>query len=142
MGGRQALEAVHNGNQNVFDAPDAQIVHHQEPKLGPFGIGTPQAQNLLFAIWGDAQGNINRFVFDLMALRIADFDRKRVKEDNRIHWLQSTVMPVRDLFQINVCHPADKISRNAQSVDFFQKGTDIACQPSRRIKREYPKLCV
>lgn len=38
----EAFEAVENGDQDIFYAPIAQIVHHLEPELGPFIIGDPQ----------------------------------------------------------------------------------------------------
>jgi len=31
----EAFEAVYNGDQDIFYAPIAQIVHHREPELGP-----------------------------------------------------------------------------------------------------------
>ncbi|SLN76753.1 IS66 Orf2 like protein [Roseovarius gaetbuli] len=51
-------------------------------------------QNLAFALWGDAQGHINGLIFDLAAFRVADFDPKRIKENDWIHRLQGAVLPV------------------------------------------------
>ncbi len=90
----KALEAVHNGDQDVFDAAIAQVVHYREPELGPFVVGNPQAENLAFALGVDAQGYVNGFILDLTAFRIADFDPKSIKENNGIHRLQSPVLPV------------------------------------------------
>lgn len=44
-------------------------------------------------------GHIYSIVLDLTALSITDFDPKRVEENDRIHRLQCTVLPVRDLHQ-------------------------------------------
>jgi hypothetical protein len=97
---REALEAVprtaghvltctrvDDRDEDVFDAPVAQIIHHRGPEFSSFGVGDllagrrilefavrPQTQNLTFALRGDAQGHINRLVFDLTAFRVADFD--------------------------------------------------------------------
>jgi len=122
MRGREAFEAVNNGNQDVFDAAIAQIVHHREPEFGPFIIGNPQPQNLAFAFRGDTQGHVNGFVFDLTAFhwsagecqhsprgRVADFDPERVEKNNRIHRFQSAVLPVRDLLQNGISDTTDKI---------------------------------
>lgn len=40
---RKAFETIHYGDQDVFDAAIAQVVHHREPELGPFVVGNPQA---------------------------------------------------------------------------------------------------
>ena len=70
----EAFEAVYNGDQDIFYAPIAQIVHYREPELGPFIVGDPQPQNLAFAFTVDAQSHINGLVLDLTAFRVADFD--------------------------------------------------------------------
>ena len=90
----KALEAVHNGDQDVLKSAVFQLVHHREPEFGTFVLGDPQAQNLAFALWGDAQGHVNGLVFDLAAFRIADFDPQGIQKNNRIHRFQSPVLPI------------------------------------------------
>ena len=46
----KALEAVHDGDQNILNAPVLHLVHHREPEFGPFVLGDPEAQNLALAI--------------------------------------------------------------------------------------------
>ena len=38
---REALEAIHDRDQDVFDAAIAQVVHHRKPEFGPFVVGDP-----------------------------------------------------------------------------------------------------
>ena len=73
-GVREAFEAVHDGDQDVLNAPVSQVVHHREPEFGSFIGGDPQPQNLTLTLRGDAQGHVNGLVFDLTAFRVADFD--------------------------------------------------------------------
>ena len=40
-GVREALKAVYHGDQDIFDAAIAQVVHHRKPELGPFVVGDP-----------------------------------------------------------------------------------------------------
>ena len=51
-----------HGNQDVLDAPIAPIVHHREPEFSALIGRDPEAQNLAFPFWRDAQGHINKFV--------------------------------------------------------------------------------
>ena len=39
----EAFETVDNGDEDIFDAAIAQIVHHGEPEFGPFIGRDPQA---------------------------------------------------------------------------------------------------
>jgi len=107
---REALEAVHDRDQDVFYAAIAQVVHHREPELSPFVIGNPKAQNLTFTLRGDAQGHVNGLVLNLSAFRIADFDPERIEENDGIHLFQSAVLPVRHFLQNCVSDTADKVS--------------------------------
>ena len=42
----EALEVIDDGDQDVFDTPIAQIVHHRKPEFGPLIGRNPQAENL------------------------------------------------------------------------------------------------
>jgi len=108
-GVREALEAINDGDQDVFDAPVAQIVHHREPELGPLIIGDPQPQNLAFTFRSDAQSDVNRLVFNLSAFRIANFDAQGIKKNDGVHRLQSAVLPVRHLLQDGIGDATDKV---------------------------------
>ena len=68
----EALQPVHDGDQDVLNAPVLHLVHHREPEFGAFILGDPEAQNLALTIAGDAEGNVDRLVLDRPAVRIAD----------------------------------------------------------------------
>lgn len=47
---REALQPVHEGDQDVLKAPMALLVHHRQPELGALIVGDPEAQNLALAL--------------------------------------------------------------------------------------------
>jgi hypothetical protein len=87
----ETFDAVQNSNQDIFLAPILEIIHSRQPDLGGLTNCNLQAQNLTFAFWRDTQSNVSSFIFELPAFSIANFDPERVKENDRIHWLQSPV---------------------------------------------------
>lgn len=46
------FESVHDGDQNIFQAPVLKVVHDTQPEFGPLVGRNPQAQNLTFAFRG------------------------------------------------------------------------------------------
>ena len=80
---REALEAVDNGDEDVFDAAIAQVVHHREPEFGPFISRDPQAQNLAFTFGIDAQGHVNGLILDLTAFHCPAVDCAAINERER-----------------------------------------------------------
>jgi len=73
-GVRETFQAIHNGNQDVFQAPVLEVIHDGRPEPGSFVGPHPQTQTLALALWRDAQSDINRLVFNLPAFCITDFD--------------------------------------------------------------------
>lgn len=73
-GVRDALEAVYNGDQDIFYTSVAQVVHDRQPELGTPVSRDPQARNLAFALRSDPQGHVDGLVFNLAIFRVADFD--------------------------------------------------------------------
>ena len=58
---REALESINADNEDVLHATVAQLDHHLQPELDPFGLGQPQTQHLHVAQHRDADGQIHRF---------------------------------------------------------------------------------
>ncbi len=106
---RETLEAVHNGDQDVFQPAIFEIIHDGKPEFGRFIGRDPKTQNLAFALWRDAQSHVSRLVFNLSAFRIADFNPQGIEKNNRINRLQSAVLPVGNLLQNRIGDVADKV---------------------------------
>jgi len=85
-------------------------------------------------------------MFTCMRGGISAYDPERIKENNRIHRLQSAVLPVRHLSQNSVGDAADpwlagdvyitekQVGKHPQAINLFQMGADIAGGQARRIK--------
>jgi len=69
---REPLQPVHDGDQNILDAPVLHLVHHREPEFGAFILGDPKTENLALAIAGDAEGDVDGLVLDRPAVRITN----------------------------------------------------------------------
>ncbi len=89
-GVREALEAINNGNQDIFQPPVLQIVHDRQPDFCALGVGNPYPQNLTFTLRSDAQSHVNSLVLNLAAFRIADFDPQGIQENPFVVCLQTT----------------------------------------------------
>ncbi len=120
------LQPVHDGDQDVLDAPVAQLVHHRQPELGAFVVGDPEAQNLAFTIPGDAQGDVNGLVFDHPTVGVADLHAQSVENDDRIHPVQRPMLPLPDLVQHGIGDAADQVGRDPQAVKILQMSLDVA----------------
>lgn len=55
----EALQSLHDGNQDVLEPAVAPLVHHRQPELGALIVCDPEAQNLANPFPGDAQGDVN-----------------------------------------------------------------------------------
>jgi hypothetical protein len=68
----EAFQTIHDGDQDVLDAPVLQLVHNRESEIWPFVLGDPQAQKFTLAITGDAEDDVDGLVLDRPAVCIAD----------------------------------------------------------------------
>ncbi len=93
----EALQPIHDGDQDVLHAPVLQLVHYRQPELGAFILSNPQAKNLAHPVTGDAEGHINRLVLDHPAVGVADLDPKCVEDHDGIHTVQRPGLPFADL---------------------------------------------
>ena len=55
----KAGQTVHRGDQNVFDAPVIEVGQNRQPEVGPFTFRQIQAQNLLLALYIQAQDGVH-----------------------------------------------------------------------------------
>jgi hypothetical protein len=65
----EALEAVHDGDEDVLNASVAQIVQHLCPELGALIGLKPQAQNVARTVWQDRQPKFDKIRGDSSELR-------------------------------------------------------------------------
>ena len=131
---RKARQTVDHCDQDVADAPGPQLVHHLEPELGALGLLDPQPQHLLLALAGDPQRQIHRLVADQPL--VPDLDPERIEEHHRIDRIQRTVLPLADLLEHRVGHPADQVRRYLNPVELMQVALDLAHRHAARIQRQ------
>src|SRR6056297_1912467 len=91
----EALEAVNYGDEDVLNAPVAQIVQHLCPELGALIGLKPKAQNVPRTVWQDRQCYEDGLVADRPIA--ADIDPDSVHEDDWIARFQWAVLPRCDL---------------------------------------------
>lgn len=96
----EALETVHDGDQDVLNAAVAQIAQHLGPEFGPLIGLEPQAQNVPCAVRQDRQSHEDRLVRDRAVA--ADVDPDRIHEHHRIAGLKRAVLPSRHLLHHGV----------------------------------------
>jgi len=76
----------------------------------------PEAENFTDAVLADAQGHVDGVILDHMAVSVADFDPKRVENDDWIHPFQRPGLPLPDFVQHGVSHAADQVWRYLQAI--------------------------
>ena len=74
----KAFEAIYDRNQDVLDAPVAQVAEHLGPELCPLIGLKPEAENVARAVWQDRQRHEDRLVQH--SAIAADIDPDRVHE--------------------------------------------------------------
>ena len=55
----EALQPIHDGDQDVLDPAVAQLVHDAEPELGALVLRDPETENLPGAFRGDTEGQVD-----------------------------------------------------------------------------------
>jgi hypothetical protein len=96
----EALQPVHDGDEDVLDAPVTQIAENLGPELCALIGLKPQTQNVPRAIRQYREGHEDRLVRDRPIA--ADIDPDRVHEDDRIAGFQRAVLPGGDLLHHGV----------------------------------------
>ncbi len=64
----KARQAVHRGNENVFEPPVLELGQHRQPLLGALGLVQPQTQQLLLAVQIAPQDQMDGLVDQLLVL--------------------------------------------------------------------------
>ena len=64
MSFRKSLQAVHNGDEDIRNATDFQVVHDFKPKLARLRLLDPKTQNFFLALSVQRQRDIDRLVLD------------------------------------------------------------------------------
>src|SRR6185437_5673066 len=79
----QALQPVADQEEHIAHTSVAQVGQHAHPELGALAADThPQAQHVLAAVHGDADGGVYGPVGDLP---VPDLDHDRVDEHRDVH---------------------------------------------------------
>ena len=58
----EALQAIHAGDENIFDAPGHQLRDDRKPKLRARVFRGPQAEHFFGSCQIDADGEVNRLI--------------------------------------------------------------------------------
>src|SRR5271166_7194777 len=128
-GFRKSLQAVDDGDQDVVDATDFQLVHDLEPELRAFGLLDPQAKDFFLAGRIEGKRHIHGLVLD--DALVADFDPQSIEENDRIDRIERPVLPVPDFFEDGIGDPADQIWRD---IDAMSGGQVLATGSPAAIK--------
>src|SRR5215213_3122923 len=131
---REALEAVDDGDQHVFDAAVLDLVHDAQPEFGALVLFQPKPQDFLAAVGAHAKRDVDGLVSDQPF--IADLDPQRVKEDQRIDRFQRARLPGGDLIEHRVGDGADQIGRDVDAVEIAQMADNLAGAHAAGVHRD------
>src|SRR5271167_1020349 len=131
---RKSLQAVHNGDEDIRNATDFQVVHDFKPKLGALRLLDPKTQNFFLALSVQRQRDIDRLVLD--EAFIPNFNAQRVEENNRIDGIERSILPVPDLLQNGIGDAADKIRGYIDAIELRQMPLDLAHRHAARVKAQ------
>ena len=85
--------------------PVLDLGHHPKPELGPFGLLNPETEDFFVTFYGEAQGQVNRLIAH-RAL-VPDFNPERIKNNDRVNFIQRPVLPFPNLVHDLVGDPRD-----------------------------------
>jgi hypothetical protein len=122
-GFREPLEPIHNGDQDVLDAPGFEFVHHPQPELCPFGLLNPQAQDLLGAIRQNAERHINGLVANKPL--VPDLEADSVKKHQGITGIQGPILPFGHGVHHGVRHPGNQVRGDINPIKLLQMAPDL-----------------
>ena len=128
---REALEAVHDRDKDVLNAPVAQIVQHLCPELGTLVGLEPQAQNVARAVRQNRQCDKDSLVRHRAV--IADIDPDRVHEHHRIAGLKRAVLPRGDFLHHRLGDRRDQAGGRLEAVDFLDMPLNLTGGHAARI---------
>lgn len=103
----EPFEPVDHGQQDILNAAVLEFVHHPQPEFGTLVLLDPHAQHHLGAAGNNTECNVNSLVANNAF--IADLHANGIKENNRIDWIERTLLPSIDLFENRVGDRADQI---------------------------------
>ncbi|MNE31938.1 hypothetical protein D3C80_1255290 [compost metagenome] len=130
---REALEAVHAGDEDVLHATILEFGHHLQPEFGAFGLGDPQTQHFLVTGHVDADSQINRLVAH--GTSVTHFDVNAVQIEDRVQRVQRSGLPQLDLVTHRVGNGRDQAGRDLCAVHFLQVRLDFSDTQTARVER-------
>jgi hypothetical protein len=131
---RQAGQPVAAHEQRVAAAAIAQLGEHPVPELGALGLLDPDAQDLLDAVDVDPDHHVSGLVGHDAA--VADLEADGVDIQDRIHRVDRSGLPGRDLLGHHVSHPRNRGRRDTGAVDLAQMLGDVASRHAAGIQRQ------
>ena len=87
----EALESIHAGDEDVFDAPVLQLRDDREPELRALVLRSSHAEDFFDPLHIDANREVNGFVRD--SPLVFDFHLQRVEIENRIDGIERARLP-------------------------------------------------
>lgn len=119
----EAFEAVHAGDQDIFDASVVEVSEHAQPMMSAFLVREIEAEQLFPAFDVQVQKGVDGLA-DIAAI-FFDFVVNGVKLDDRVNGLQVALPPGLQLGQQLVGDRADCPIGEGQAVQAGNVGTDI-----------------
>ena len=122
-GFRHALQAICNGNEDVFYASSLEAVEYGRPEACSFVLSDPHAQNLARTIGSYTDPQMHRHVLD--GGSAADLDAKSIEECYGIQAIQRSVLPLLDILQDSVRNSADVVRADADAVEVLNESLNV-----------------
>ena len=130
---RKALEPINAGNEDVLHTAVAQFGDDLQPELGPLGLGQPQAQHLLLARHGDANGQVHRLD---PHRTLAHFYMDAVEVNDGVDRLQGSGLPGFDFIGHRIGYRGNQAGRDLGAIHLLQVGLNLAHRHASGVQRD------
>lgn len=108
----------------IAHAAGPEIVHDLEPELRAFAVLDPEPEHVLAPFGVERQRDVDRLVANQTF--VADLHPQRVEEHDRITGIERPSLPLLDLVQHRVGHPADQVGRYLGAIKLLQMSLYLA----------------
>jgi hypothetical protein len=133
-GAVEASEAIGAEKQDVVDAAVFEFGENLEPELRTLRFGDPEPEHVAAAVQAHAEHDVERALLHMAA--VANADEERVDIHDRIHSIETALLPSAKLFEHVLRGLADQLVRHVRAVQLSQVRRNIARRHSARVESE------
>ena len=120
----EPLQPVDAADQDVADSTGLELGQHLHPELGALVVLEPHAEHLALTVHRDRQGQVAGLALHRAA--VTDLQHQCIEEHDRVDVVERPCLPRPCVVHDRVGHPTDQVAADADPVDLFEVGLDVA----------------